>query len=38
MSLAVLRIKAANTTIMLHSEEITSQVPYLQDQESLTLC
>jgi len=37
MSLAVLPIEAVNTTVMLDSAEITLQLPYLQDQESLTL-
>jgi hypothetical protein len=37
MSLAVLPIKAGNPTVMLDSDEITSQLPYLQDQESLML-
>jgi hypothetical protein len=37
LSLAVLPIKAANTTVMLDSAESTSELPYLQDQTSLTL-
>jgi hypothetical protein len=37
MSLAVLPIKAVSTTVMLDSDEITSQLRYLQDQKSLKL-
>jgi hypothetical protein len=37
VSLAVSPVKAASTTVILDSDGITSQLPYLQDQESLTL-
>jgi hypothetical protein len=37
MQPAVLPIKAANATVMLNSDQITAQLPYLHDQKLLTL-
>jgi hypothetical protein len=37
MSLAVLPIKAAKATVMLNSNQIAAQLPYLHDQKLLML-
>jgi len=37
MSLAVWPVKAANTTVMLHSDQITLQLPFVRARTSLTL-
>jgi len=38
MSLSLWSIKAADTFVMDNGEQIASQLTYLEDQKSLTLC
>jgi hypothetical protein len=35
--LAVLPIEAANTSVMHNNDQVTSELPYLQDHKSMTL-
>ena len=36
--LSLLPIEAANTSVMHNNDQVTGDLPYLQDHKSLTLC